>query len=67
LCTANHVDEIRLGVAETYDVIVQPRDETAYTSLRSRNPAVAMPAVPWPPRMGMTGAIPPWIHIPVAR
>src|SRR5439155_16075812 len=25
------VDEIRLGVAETYDVIVQPNEETAYT------------------------------------
>ena len=25
------VDEIRLGVAETYDVIVEPEDDTAYT------------------------------------
>jgi FtsP/CotA-like multicopper oxidase with cupredoxin domain len=25
------VDEIRLGVAETYDVIVEPKDDTAYT------------------------------------
>ncbi len=25
------VDEFRLGVAETYDVIVEPRDDTAYT------------------------------------
>ncbi len=25
------VDEFRMGVAETYDVIVQPKDNTAYT------------------------------------
>lgn len=25
------VDEFRMGVAETYDVIVEPRDNTAYT------------------------------------
>jgi FtsP/CotA-like multicopper oxidase with cupredoxin domain len=53
------VDEIRLGVAETYDVIVQPHEETAYTIFaqpESRGSYARGTLAPW---MGMAAEIPP--------
>ena len=41
------VDELRIAVAETYDVIVEPGGERAYTSSPSPWTAAATPAAPW--------------------
>ena len=38
------VDEFRIGVAETYDVLVEPHDDRAYTSLPRRSTAPVMHA-----------------------
>jgi len=52
------VDEFRIGVGETYDVIVEPRDDRAYTieaqSIDRRGFARATLA----PRQGMAGPLP---------
>ena len=52
------VDEFRIGVGETYDVIVEPREERAYTieaqSIDRRGFARATLA----PREGMAGPLP---------
>lgn len=52
------VDEFRIGVGETYDVIVEPRDDRAYTihaaSIDRRGAARGTLA----PRQGMTAAVP---------
>ena len=52
------VDQLRIAVAETYDVIVQPRDDQAYTvfaeSMDRRGYARATLA----PRAGMQGEVP---------
>jgi FtsP/CotA-like multicopper oxidase with cupredoxin domain len=60
------VDEIRLGVAETYDVIVQPREETAYTIFAQPESRGSYARGTLAPRMGMTAEIPPMIHTPFA-
>ena len=41
------VDEFRIGVAETYDVIVQPRCDAAYTIFAQARTAPAMRAARW--------------------
>ena len=41
------VDEFRIGVAETYDIIVQPHENKAYTVFAQPEPAVVMHAVRW--------------------
>ncbi len=53
------VDEIRLGVAETYDVIVQPHEETAYTIFAQPEARGSYARGTLAPRMGMTAEIPP--------
>jgi CopA family copper-resistance protein len=53
------VDEIRLGVAETYDVIVQPHEETAYTIFAQPESRGSYARGTLAPRMGMTAEIPP--------
>jgi CopA family copper-resistance protein len=53
------VDEIRLGVAETYDVIVQPHEETAYTIFAQPESRGNYARGTLAPRLGMTAEIPP--------
>lgn len=53
------VDQLRMAVAETYDVIIQPKEDRAYTlvaeSMDRRGQALATLA----PRPGMRGEVPP--------
>lgn len=53
------VDEFRIGTAETYDVIVQPREEKAYTIFAQPEARGRYARGTLAPRMGMTGEIPP--------
>ena len=53
------VDEFRIGVAETYDVIVQPHEETAYTIFAQPQSRGSYARGTLTPRMGMTAEIPP--------
>jgi CopA family copper-resistance protein len=51
------VDEIRIGVAETYDVIVTPKDE-AYTIFAQSMDRTGFARGTLAPRAGMTAAVP---------
>jgi CopA family copper-resistance protein len=53
------VDEFRIGVAETYDVIVQPREARAYTIFAQVEDRTGFARGSLAPRPGMTAAIPP--------
>ena len=52
------VDEFRMGVAETYDVIVEPRGETAYTIFAQSLDRTGYARGTLAPRPGMTAVIP---------
>ncbi|MBO9327889.1 copper resistance system multicopper oxidase [Achromobacter xylosoxidans] len=52
------VDEFRIGVAETYDVIVEPRDERAYTIFSQAMDRSGYARATLAPRAGMQGEIP---------
>ncbi|MDE2184900.1 MAG: copper resistance system multicopper oxidase [Alphaproteobacteria bacterium] len=52
------VDEFRIGVAETYDVIVQP-DNDAYTIFAQAEDCSGYARATLAPRPGMIGAVPP--------
>ena len=58
------VDEFRIGIAETYDVIVQPRDEAAYTIFAQSEDRSGFARGTLAPRMGMTAAVPPMDPFP---
>jgi CopA family copper-resistance protein len=53
------VDELRIGTAETYDVIVQPREARAYTIFAQVEDRTGFARGTLAPRPGMTAAIPP--------
>ena len=53
------VDELRLGPAETYDVIVQPTENRAYTLFAQSEDRSGYARGTLAPRPGMQGAIPP--------
>jgi CopA family copper-resistance protein len=53
------VDEFRIGVAETYDVIVEPRQEQAYTIFVQPEDRSGYARATLAPRPGMGGVIPP--------
>lgn len=53
------VDEFRIGAAETYDVIVQPAEERAYTIFAEPMDRSGFAAATLAPREGMRGALPP--------
>jgi CopA family copper-resistance protein len=53
------VDEFRIGTAETYDVIVQPREGRAYTIFAQAEDCTGFARGTLAPRHGMTAAIPP--------
>ena len=53
------VDEFRIGVAETYDVIVQPREDRAFTIFVQPQDRSGFGRATLAPRAGMAAAIPP--------
>jgi FtsP/CotA-like multicopper oxidase with cupredoxin domain len=53
------VDEFRISVAETYDVIVQPKDSRAYTLFVQAEDRSGYARGTLAPRPGMTAPIPP--------
>ena len=59
------VDEFRIGIAETYDVIVQPQDEAAYTIFAQSEDRSGFARGTLAPRMGMTAAVPPMDPFPM--
>ncbi len=52
------VDEFRIAVAETYDVIVRPTDEQAYTIVAEPMARTGMARATLAPREGMEAAVP---------
>jgi CopA family copper-resistance protein len=52
------VDEFRIGIAETYDMIVQPADDAAYTIFAQTEDRSGFARGTLAPRMGMTAAVP---------
>ncbi|MDW7746532.1 copper resistance system multicopper oxidase [Halomonas sp.] len=52
------VDEFRIGVAETYDVLVMPEDDTAYTIFAESMDRSGFARATLAPREGMDAAIP---------
>lgn len=53
------IDEFRMGVAETYDVIVEPPSEAAYTIFAQAQDRSGYARGTLAPRAGMTGTVPP--------
>jgi FtsP/CotA-like multicopper oxidase with cupredoxin domain len=53
------VDEFRIGVAETYDVIVQPQDNVAYTIFAQPEDRSGYARGTLAPKLGMTALVPP--------
>jgi CopA family copper-resistance protein len=53
------VSELRIAVAETYDVIVRPTEDKAYSILAESMGRTAMVRGTLAPREGMTGDVPP--------
>jgi len=60
------VDEFQIGVAETYDVIVTPRDERAYTLVGEAIDRSGMARATLSPRAGMAADVPPLRGRPLA-
>ncbi|TDY02877.1 copper resistance system multicopper oxidase [Thiohalophilus thiocyanatoxydans] len=61
------VDEFRIGVAETYDVIVEPDDERAYTIFAESMDRSGYVRATLAPREGMTASVPEPRPQPVER
>jgi len=59
-------DEFQIGVAETYDVIVTPRDDRAYTFVGEAVDRSGLARATLAPRAGMVAAVPPLRPRPVA-
>ncbi len=59
------VDQFRINVAETYDVIVQPRDGRAYTIFAQNFTRSGFSRGTLAPRPGMSAAIPPFDAAPM--
>jgi CopA family copper-resistance protein len=53
------VDELQIGNAETYDLIVTPPDDRAYTVVAETIDRSGMARATLAPRMGMVAAVPP--------
>ncbi|RYE03134.1 MAG: copper resistance system multicopper oxidase [Sphingomonadales bacterium] len=60
------VDEIQIAVAETYDVIVEPSDDRAYTLVGESVDRSGMGRATLAPRPGMAAAVPPLRPRPLA-
>jgi len=52
------IDEFRFGVAETYDVIIEPKEEKAYTIFAESLDRTGYARGTLAPRLGMSGEIP---------
>lgn len=61
------VDEFQIGVAETYDVIVTPTDERAYTLVSEANDRSGMGRATLAPRAGMAAEVPRLRERPLAN
>jgi FtsP/CotA-like multicopper oxidase with cupredoxin domain len=59
------VDQFRIGTAETYDVIVQPTEDRAYTLFAQAMDRSGYARATLAPRMGMAAAVPPMDPRPV--
>nr|WP_294915858.1 copper resistance system multicopper oxidase [uncultured Neokomagataea sp.] len=59
------IDEFRIGVAETYDVIVQPRENRPYTLFAQSEDRTGYALGTLTPRTGLRSAIPPMDPRPV--
>jgi len=53
------VDEFRIGTAEVYDVIVEPKDDRAYTIFAQSMDRTGYARATLAPAVGMTAAVPP--------
>ena len=60
------IDEFQIGVAETYDVIVTPTDDRAYTFVAEVNDRSGMARATLAPRAGMAAEVPPLRKRPLA-
>ena len=60
------IDEFQIGVAETYDVIVTPPDDRAYTFVAEVNDRSGMARATLAPRAGMAAEVPPLRKRPLA-
>ena len=57
-------DELQISIAETYDVIVQPTDDRAFTIVAEAIDRSGMARATLAPRLGMTAEVPPLREIP---
>ncbi|MBN8845632.1 MAG: copper resistance system multicopper oxidase [Sphingomonadales bacterium] len=60
------VDEFQIGVAETYDIIVTPTEDRAYTFVAEVNDRSGMARATLAPRAGMIAEVPPLRARPLA-
>ena len=60
------VDEFQIAVAETYDVIVTPNEDRAYTLVAEANDRSGMGRATLAPRPGMAAEVPPLRERPLA-
>ncbi|HJS11523.1 copper resistance system multicopper oxidase [Sphingopyxis sp.] len=60
------IDEFQIAVAETYDVIVTPVGDRAYTLVAEANDRSGMGRATLAPRVGMVGEVPPLRERPLA-
>ncbi len=58
------VDEFQISVAETYDVIVRPTEDSAYTVVSEAIDRSGMGRATLAPRLGMTAEVPPLRQVP---
>lgn len=58
------VDEFQISVAETYDVIVRPQEDRAYTIVSEAIDRSGMGRATLAPRLGMTAEVPPLRQVP---
>src|SRR3546814_10397559 len=61
------IDEFQIAVAETYDVIVTPVEDRAYTLFADANVLSGMGRATLAPRAGMVAAMPPLRARPLAN
>ena len=58
------IDEFQISVAETYDVIVRPTEDRAYTIVSESVDRSGMGRATLAPRLGMTAEVPPLRRVP---
>jgi FtsP/CotA-like multicopper oxidase with cupredoxin domain len=58
------VDEFQIAVAETYDVIINPREDRAYTIVSEAVDRSGMGRATIAPRLGMSAEVPPLRQVP---